>query len=239
MKPTDLTLDVPLFMLEEMLPARPAVLPYSVEEVAASLEKLTKFLQIPLVILDLDTLVLDWMSNDFTGFKWTRSTPQRPFILTDFIHPDDMPRALQDLRFFRRVTTGRYESIYRIKDVHSGWNWSFVRTQPIKPRRSDKTVTHVLCQTHPLSSAIQNSNFEQLLTRETKQLQSKVFDQKLTPREKEVLRLIGQAKTDEEIAQDLMVSKLTVVTHRRNLLKKLNANSKADLVRLVFMHGLE
>lgn len=48
----------------------------------------------------------------------------------------------------------------------------------------------------------------------------------LTPREKQVLRLIGEQRTSREIAKRLSISKQTVQTHRKNLIKKLQvANS--------------
>ena len=39
--------------------------------------------------------------------------------------------------------------------------------------------------------------------------------------------------SDKEIADELMVSPLTIATHRRNLLKKLNARNKNELIKMV------
>lgn len=55
---------------------------------------------------------------------------------------------------------------------------------------------------------------------------------RLTKREKQVLKLIVSGKTSSEIAQDLYISQLTVETHRRNLMKKMNATNTASLVRI-------
>jgi two-component system nitrate/nitrite response regulator NarL len=53
----------------------------------------------------------------------------------------------------------------------------------------------------------------------------------LSHREKEILRLIGDGKTSQEIADILFIGKSTVDTHRKNILRKLNIHGKTDLVR--------
>ncbi|MBY0485888.1 MAG: response regulator transcription factor [Flavobacteriaceae bacterium] len=53
----------------------------------------------------------------------------------------------------------------------------------------------------------------------------------LSTREKEILRLIGDGKTSQEIADLLFIGKSTVDTHRKNILKKINIHGKTDLIR--------
>lgn len=53
----------------------------------------------------------------------------------------------------------------------------------------------------------------------------------LSTREKEILRLIGEGKTSQEIADLLFIGKSTVDTHRKNILKKMNIYGKTDLIR--------
>ncbi|WP_309642039.1 response regulator transcription factor [Flavobacterium sp.] len=53
----------------------------------------------------------------------------------------------------------------------------------------------------------------------------------LSSREKEILRLIGEGKTSNEIAEQLFIGKSTVDTHRKNILKKMNIHGKTDLIR--------
>ncbi|WP_426483446.1 response regulator transcription factor [Flavobacterium sp. 2] len=53
----------------------------------------------------------------------------------------------------------------------------------------------------------------------------------LSTREKAILRLIGEGKTSNEIAEELFISKSTVDTHRKNILKKMNLYGKTDLIR--------
>ena len=54
----------------------------------------------------------------------------------------------------------------------------------------------------------------------------------VTRREKEVLELIAEGKTNQEIADQLFISVTTVNTHRKNLLLKFNASNTAALIKL-------
>jgi DNA-binding NarL/FixJ family response regulator len=54
----------------------------------------------------------------------------------------------------------------------------------------------------------------------------------LTPREREILYLIGQGLTNKEIADGLVLSIKTIEAHRANLSRKLNVRPRASLIRL-------
>jgi DNA-binding NarL/FixJ family response regulator len=60
----------------------------------------------------------------------------------------------------------------------------------------------------------------------------------LTPREIEVLQLIAQEYSNQEIAESLFISIRTVDTHRRNLLEKLGVRNTAGLVKYAIQKGL-
>ena len=60
------------------------------------------------------------------------------------------------------------------------------------------------------------------------------FLPKITRREKEVLTLIADECTTEEIAKRLFISTSTVITHRKSLLRKLNAKNSVGLIRSAF-----
>lgn len=52
----------------------------------------------------------------------------------------------------------------------------------------------------------------------------------LTPREKEVLQLLAEGKTNKDVAAILDVSLYTVESHRTNLMQKLNLHNTAEIV---------
>ena len=61
---------------------------------------------------------------------------------------------------------------------------------------------------------------------------------KLTKRETEIICLVAKGKQNEEISLLLFLSIHTVKTHRKNIFKKLNISSIADLVRFAFENHL-
>jgi len=64
------------------------------------------------------------------------------------------------------------------------------------------------------------------------------FFPKLSRREKEVLKLIAQEFTTQEIADSLFISLKTVESHRSSLLSKLNARNSVGLVRIAIENNL-
>jgi DNA-binding NarL/FixJ family response regulator len=60
----------------------------------------------------------------------------------------------------------------------------------------------------------------------------------LTEREREVLQLVAEGKTSQEIADQLFVSIKTVQTHRMHIMEKLDAHDRTDLVRHAIRLGV-
>ncbi len=60
----------------------------------------------------------------------------------------------------------------------------------------------------------------------------------LTSREREVLQLIAEGKTNKEIATLLSLSVYTVDAHRGRIMEKLNLHSTGELVRFAIRKGL-
>ena len=60
----------------------------------------------------------------------------------------------------------------------------------------------------------------------------------LTSREREILQLLAERKSNKEIAQSLHLSPYTIETHRRNLQEKLNLHSLADLILYAVRKGV-
>ncbi len=63
-------------------------------------------------------------------------------------------------------------------------------------------------------------------------------DERLTPREREVLQLVAEGKTTKEIAAILHVSVKTADTHRTRLMQKLDIHDIAGLTRYAIRLGL-
>jgi DNA-binding NarL/FixJ family response regulator len=60
----------------------------------------------------------------------------------------------------------------------------------------------------------------------------------LTSREREILQLLAERKSNKEIALALNISVYTIETHRRNLHEKLNLHSLAELILYAVRKGI-
>jgi DNA-binding NarL/FixJ family response regulator len=60
----------------------------------------------------------------------------------------------------------------------------------------------------------------------------------LTPREEEIVKLVAEAYTNDEIAALLHISKKTVERHRANVLEKLGMRDRVELTRYAIRRGL-
>ena len=64
-----------------------------------------------------------------------------------------------------------------------------------------------------------------------------ISDDPLSSREKDVIKLITKGKSNKIIAETLFISVRTVESHRANIMKKLQLNNTADLVKYAFLKG--
>ncbi|MGD2114337.1 MAG: response regulator transcription factor [Acidobacteriota bacterium] len=62
--------------------------------------------------------------------------------------------------------------------------------------------------------------------------------EKLTRRERQVLKLLAEGKTSREIAKYLGISLKTAMTHRTNLMSKLGVHSRAELIKYAIRKGV-
>lgn len=60
----------------------------------------------------------------------------------------------------------------------------------------------------------------------------------LSPREREILQLLAEGKTNKEVAATLFISPYTVETHRGNILEKLGFHSAAELILYAVRKGI-
>lgn len=67
---------------------------------------------------------------------------------------------------------------------------------------------------------------------------AKIAGADLTQREREVLQLIAEGRSNKEVANTLGIGLKTVETHRANVMAKLDLHSVADLVRYAIRNGI-
>jgi DNA-binding NarL/FixJ family response regulator len=67
---------------------------------------------------------------------------------------------------------------------------------------------------------------------------TELFGEKLTPRQREVLQLVAEGKSNKEIASILNISLKTVDFHKARLMDELGLHTTAELTRYALRHGI-
>ena len=90
-------------------------------------------------------------------------------------------------------------------------------------------TSEVLCSA--VARAIERSIANESARRSVDEARARLDE--LTPRERQVCRLVADGMTSKEIATELGMAESTVSLHRAHILTKLDAKSVAEIVRLV------
>jgi DNA-binding NarL/FixJ family response regulator len=89
------------------------------------------------------------------------------------------------------------------------------------------------------TQAITNLVFEDFYKGEKEGVKrQRPITQGLTKRESEVLELVAEGKSNQEVADSLFISTKTVETHKTNILEKLGLKNTAELVKYAIKHNI-
>jgi DNA-binding CsgD family transcriptional regulator len=142
------------------------------------------------------------------------------------------------------LVTGDFDKQYnffqRVKLYgNADYTWFYTVCKLVKV----KTTAGVDNKVFLLSSPV--IGMDSLITRVTKTLDQDSFLRanyrkfaELTPREKEILTLVVNGKSTQEIAGQLFISVHTVSTHRKNIIGKTDCKSFAELLRFALAFDL-
>ncbi len=88
-----------------------------------------------------------------------------------------------------------------------------------------------------LSPSISKRVIEEYILKAGETLEQDSFE-RLTAREREVLQLISEGKSNREIAEQLFLSVKTDETHKANVMNKLELRTKVDLIKYALRKGI-
>ncbi|MBI2821008.1 MAG: response regulator transcription factor [Acidobacteria bacterium] len=93
-------------------------------------------------------------------------------------------------------------------------------------------AVNALCQHKPFfTSKVSELVLQGYLKRGSRPAAKELPRSRLTPREREIVQLLSEGKSNKEIAVALGISVKTAETHRANIMNKLGLHSVTDLVR--------
>jgi two-component system response regulator NreC len=166
----------------------------------------------------IDVVVMDITLPDLSGIEATRLIKQR--------HPDIAVVALtihdDEQYFFEMLQAGA--SAYVPKRAAPDDLISAIRAA-----RSGEIY---------LYPSLAKALVSDFLTRRQTEPQEEGSMESLTPREQEVLELLAEGGSNDEIAEQLDISPHTVARHRENLMRKLGLHNRSELVKYAIRKGI-
>ncbi len=163
-----------------------------------------------------DVLIVDLMMPGLNGLEVTRQVCQRLEhirVIVLSMHKDDgyVIQALQNgASGYIIKDTGPTELVEAIRQVMQGRRYL---SQAIADRFNDQTLFHPEKQLEDLYS-------------------------RLTNREREVLQLVAEGYTGQEIAKRLSISPRTAEQHRANMMRKLRLQNQREIIRYAIKKGI-
>jgi two-component system response regulator NreC len=164
-----------------------------------------------------DVVVMDITLPDITGIEATRRLKERQpeiAVVALTIHEDEQ-------YFFEMLQAGASGYVPKRaapEDLISAIRAAFAGEIYLYPSLAKALVSDYLgrSRTNPEEASLES----------------------LTPREAEVLELLAEGLSNDEIAERLVISRHTVARHRENLMGKLNLHSRSELVKYAIRKGL-
>lgn len=166
-----------------------------------------------------DVVVMDVRMKDVDGVEATRRLREKPdappvLVLTTFDDDEVLSGALRAgaAGFVLKDAPGE-ELIRSVRTVAEGGAWL------------DPAVTGRVLATYRSATPGRDDGAAERVA-------------ELTPRERDVLRLIGRGASNTEIADSLFVSEATVKSHIGHIFTKLDLRDRAAAIVFAFDHGL-
>lgn len=184
--------------------------------------------------------------------------PQHLKQIIDLIHPEDIPFVVEAERMaiekmmeigfehqlnlkssycFRMKTgKGNYELFYH-QALHTVKDENDRLLQSVNIHTNIQHITRENAYIVLVSGIGNRKDFHQMNYKVNKSISTEIHE-KLTKREIQILTFLAKGFTGKEISNTLNISEHTTRTHRKNLLRKLNARNTSDLVRKAFENAI-
>ncbi|MCL6523953.1 MAG: LuxR C-terminal-related transcriptional regulator [Thermoflavifilum sp.] len=195
---------------------------------------------------------LVYLRNQLTGgITWCNKATEDAFglpaqtiyalgnnLFEQILYPDDFYLANLSNQHYHQKSEN-FAGVIRVRRVDSSvYRWFVGISTPFR-FTPDGKVWLTLCIFMDFTSAVYTQQQLSEALQQTLSQRYKAIHDTLTPREKEIIKLIVAGYTNKEIAQKLFLSRYTVEGYRKNIRLKLNVNSTPQLVALAKQIGLE
>ncbi|MCF6402207.1 LuxR C-terminal-related transcriptional regulator [Chitinophaga filiformis] len=187
------------------------------------------------------TKTVNWCNRymeDVTGYTMAEMNNMGLDFFKDIMHPDDFDLAVIAQQSFKE-NKNVFGGVLRFRKRGTD-NWCWLAGIAIPYTRDEQgNVNEVICAFVDMTMAMDTN--DQLTEAMLDVMRRKHEDviSKLTPREKEILKLSVKGLNNKEIAAALNLSRYTIETHRKNIRIKLKVRNTTELIALARKVGYQ
>lgn len=176
--------------------------------------------------------------EDVTGYTMAEMNSLGLDFFKSIMHPDDFELAVIAQQSFRQ-NKSVFGGVVRFrKRGTENWCWLVGLAIPFT-RDEQGGVKEVICAFLDLTMAMDTNDQLAAAMREVLRRHNDDLLNKLTNREKEILKLAVDGLNNKEIAETLNLSRHTVETHRKNIRLKLKVRNTTELIALARKVGYQ
>jgi RNA polymerase sigma factor (sigma-70 family) len=187
------------------------------------------------------TKTVNWCNRymeDVTGYTMAEMNSMGLDFFKDIMHPDDFDLAVIAQQSFKE-NKNIFGGVLRFRKRGTD-NWVWLAGIAIPYTRDEQgRVQEVICAFVDMTLAMDTN--DQLTEAMLDVMRRKHEDliSKLTPREREILKLTVKGLNNKEIAAELNLSRYTIETHRKNIRIKLKVRNTTELIALARKVGYQ
>lgn len=187
------------------------------------------------------TKTINWCNRymeDVTGYTMAEMNNMGLEFFKNVMHPDDFDLAVVAQQSFKE-NKNIFGGVLRFRKRGTE-NWCWLAGIAIPFTRDEQgKVKEVICAFVDMSLAMDTN--DQLTEAMLDVMRRKHEDliSKLTPRERDILKLTVKGLNNKEIAATLNLSRYTIETHRKNIRIKLKVRNTTELIALARKVGYQ
>lgn len=151
-------------------------------------------------------------------------------VFKKIIHPDDLELMRISNEYYQNGATSNFGGIIRVKyPGRPDWRW-LIGISRVISLNAESIPLLTLAVFMDFSEVIHTQRQVQLALRDVLSWHYKEVLNKITSREKQVIRLIAKGLNNKQIAEALYISHHTVESHRKNIRMKLRIKNNSELI---------
>ncbi len=154
-------------------------------------------------------------------------------------HPDNIDAVYMLIKFFNDDSNSTNTFTHTLYiNSKTGWKWVYSIVKAVT-FNEDGTIRYLVSIANSLDDLLDSRNLNTQYNNNANQYKVNIEKyNSMTEREKEILGLIAQEYTSKEIGNMLFISPLTVDTHRKHLIEKLEVKSSIGLIKYALLFNL-